>query len=399
VTARILYAWELGGNLGHIGGFIPLARRLLAGGASVECALAHTAGAAALLAPESLSWTQAPMFRGALSADLHDPPLSYADILLLRGYADPGELLGLVGAWRRLIELSRATLVLADHAPTAILAARTLGVPVMLHGTGFHAPPDVSPIPEMRPWAPTAAHILEASQRRALRTINTVLEALAATPLDRLGQLFEVAEPALVTFSELDHYPGRQGARYWGVKPSFAAAPPVWPPGEGPRLFGYLRAGHSATLSALTALEQTGARTLVYCPDAPPEWKTRFAASHLSIVGEPVDLAQAGQEADGAVLYAQHGTTAALLRSGIPLVLAPETVEQGMLAWRVDAMGAGFMVGPRNRHFNVASALSALLSSDDCKSRAMEFARKYATTTPNSVVEAMAGRALRLAAG
>jgi hypothetical protein len=54
------------------------------------------------------------------------PPLNYADILLRFGYADSNDLLGLVVAWRELMRLTGFELVLADHAPTAILAARTL---------------------------------------------------------------------------------------------------------------------------------------------------------------------------------------------------------------------------------------------------------------------------------
>jgi UDP:flavonoid glycosyltransferase YjiC (YdhE family) len=249
----------------------------------------------------------------------------------------------------------------------------------------------------MRPWAPTQAHIVDASQRRVLRTINGVMEALKAAPLARLGQLFDVAEPTLVTFQELDHYPQRRNGRYWGVKPGFAATRFDWPPGEGPRIFGYLRAAFGATPAAMAALKAARARVVIYCPDASAEWRDRFAASHLSILGHPVNLNQAGAEADAAVLYGQHATTATLLRRGVPVVLAPETVEQAMLAHQVDALGAGYMVGPHGKHPDVASALAALASSGDRKAMAMAFATKYAEVTPERVADLMADRALRLA--
>jgi len=397
MTARILYAWELGGNLGHIGQFIPLARRLKAGGAHVECALAYTGGVAALLEPEGLGWTQAPVFRGGKPKGINDPPLSYADILLLMGYADQKDLQGMVGAWRRLIELIGPTLILADHAPTAIIAARTLGKAVMLHGTGFYTPPDIAPTPGMRPWEPTPGPILAASEKRALATINNVLAAFGAAPLARISQLFEIAETALNTLPELDPYAPRRGGRYWGLPPSFAAAAFEWPPGEGPRIFGYLRAGIPAAEPALTALSQTRCRAFICCPDAPPAWRERFTAPHLTISTQPIDLSQAGREADAAILYAPHVTTAALLRQGVPMVLLPQNLEQGLVAHRVQALGAGFMVGPHGRFAQPAPALAALLASPDCRAKAKAFAERYAVVTPERVLENMATRALQLA--
>jgi hypothetical protein len=397
MSARILYAWELGANLGHIGQFMPLARRLKAGGAVVECALTFTAGAARLLTPEGLGWLQAPVFRGKPPAEARDPPLSYAGILLLLGYGTSEDLLGLTGAWRRLIELSGATLVLADHSPTAILAARTLGVPVMLHGTGFYAPPPLSPTPAMRPWESTPGAILAASEQIALTSINTVLAAYGAPPLARVAELFEVAETRLNTFPELDPYGPREGGRYWGIQAAFAAPPLTWPPGQGPRIFGYLRAGFPGSEAALTALCATRCRAYICCPDAPADWSRRFAAPHVTIAKAPVDLEQASREADAAILYAPHSTTAALLRAGVPTVLIPQNLEQGLVAWKVQAMGAGYMVAPQGRFAEPGPALHALLTSADCRTKAMAFARKYAQATPASVVEAMATRALELA--
>jgi UDP:flavonoid glycosyltransferase YjiC (YdhE family) len=98
-----------------------------------------------------------------------------------------------------------------------------------------------------------------------------------------------------------------------------------------------------------------------------------------------------------AILYAPHGTTAALLRSGVPLALMPENLEQGLIAWRVQALGAGFMVGPHGRYAQPAAALRALLVSPACKAAAMAFARRHAEARPDHVAALMAARALDLA--
>jgi hypothetical protein len=399
MNANIFYAWELGGNLGHVGQFVPLARRLKAAGGRIECALAFTGGVGRMLSPEGLSWVQAPVFRGPIPPGVGEQPVSYADILLMLGWADAGELTGLVGAWRRLMELSQASLVIADHSPTALLAARTLGLPAMLHGTGFYAPPDISPLPAMRPWVGETEERLRASEDRAIETANLVVQEYGGPPLARLGQLFDVAEPGLGTLPELDPYPQRPGGRYWGLTPSFAAAPIEWPAGAGPRIFGYLRAAFRGTEEALAALATTRCRAYIICPDAPEAWRERFAGSHVTLARGAVDLDQAGREADAAILYAPHSTTAALLRHGLPMVLIPENLEQGLVAQRVEAMGAGFWVGRQGRFQAPAAALAALLSSGAVKAAAMAFARRYREMDSQAVLEAMTERALGLAAG
>ena len=50
-------------------------------------------------------------------------------------------------AWRQLLTLLNADLILADYAPTPLLAARCLQVPAVVLGTGFSVPPSVSPLP------------------------------------------------------------------------------------------------------------------------------------------------------------------------------------------------------------------------------------------------------------
>jgi len=145
--ARFLYAWELGSNLGHLATFEPVAQQLRQDGHHVTFAVRETHACATFL-DDRFAWLQAPRFDGSTGMAA---PASYADILAGVGYADPAALMGLVVAWRTLLQLARPQLVFADHAPTAILAARTLGIPVMLFGPGFTMPPLRSPVPAMRP--------------------------------------------------------------------------------------------------------------------------------------------------------------------------------------------------------------------------------------------------------
>ena len=171
--SKLLYAWEFGADFGHIGAFLPLARTLRQRGHDVRWAVAQTAPTARLLAQDGFTWLQAPTCQEMPRAG---PPLSYNDILLRFGYANGQDLLGLVVAWRELMRLTGAQAVLVDHAPTAILAARTLGIPVVLFGSGFYVPPRQRPLPNMRPWLALPPGQLDALENQALASINAVLE-------------------------------------------------------------------------------------------------------------------------------------------------------------------------------------------------------------------------------
>jgi len=53
--------------------------------------------------------------------------------------------------------------------------------------------------------------------------------------------LLQADEMILRTLPELDHYTGRGTANYAGIMKSPAGESPVWPEGEGPKVFAYLK--------------------------------------------------------------------------------------------------------------------------------------------------------------
>jgi UDP:flavonoid glycosyltransferase YjiC (YdhE family) len=336
------------------------------------------------LAGQGFTWLAAPTLPEVARPG---PPLTYADILLRFGYADSRALFGLVGGWREAMRLTAARLVLADHAPTALLAARTLDVPVMLFSNGFTAPPRRSPLPIMRPWAPVPAPTLEQLDAAALAAVNTVLTRYGGTPLQHLANLFDVKEEALVTFPELDHYADRGPARYWGSLPSAGAGgATAWPAGGGKRIFAYLRAespNHEAVLNALLALGQA---TVIYFPNLPPALAARFAAPHLRFLDRPADIEQMTREADLAVTYASLATTTAFLLAGKPLLLLPGHLEQFLVARRVEEMGAGRLVNPEQPPGDLTAMLADLLANPSWRANAGAFAAKYAAFDQRAVI-------------
>ncbi len=382
--ANLFYAWEFGAGLGHIGAFLPLGRALRDSGHEVRWAVTQTAPAARLLAKEGFTWMQAPVARESQHAG---SPLTYADILLRFGYRDVDDLSGLVVAWRELMQLAKTQLVLADHAPTAVLAARTLGIPVMLFSSGFTVPPRQRPLPNMRPWAALSQTQLLAIEDAALASVNAVLGRFGQAPLDALWEMFDVAEEALITFPELDHYPNRGPGRYWGSLPNAAIGQaPRWPDGPGKKIFAYLRPETPHLEAIFTALRDIGLPALVYAPGLKEGNRQRWHAPHLAFVQEPVDLTLAAQGADLAISYAGLATATGFLLAGKPLLLSPFHLEQYLLGQRVAGMGAGVCLNPEQAPGDLGPVFAALLDQPSFTANARAFAEKYAAFDQQRVV-------------
>lgn len=386
----VFYAWELGANLGHIGAFLPLARALRERGHAVHWAVARTHEAARLLKHEGFGWMQAP---GAPVQKTGRAPESYGDILLHFGYADADQLHGLVVAWRELMLLSKAQVVLVDHAPTAILAARTLGLPVMLYGNGFTVPPPVHPTPSLRPWrsAPDAA--LQQIDQLALRSINGVMRHFSQPPIERIAELFEVQERGLLSFAELDHYANRGAASYWGALTVSTGVAPSWPAVKGPRVFAYVRpvgAHHEAVLQALCGLH---ASVVVYAPGLSETEQSRFVRPHLHFASGPVDVHLTARAASLGVLWGGGGVTAlAFLRAGTPLLMLPRQLETYLQGLRVQALGAGIVCDLDRFVSELPGLLDRLLTDPSFASRAQAFANKYALFDESDVVNRLVER-------
>jgi hypothetical protein len=250
-------------------------------------------------------------------------PRSFAHVLHNCGFADRDELAGMCQAWRHLYEYVDPDLILLDHSPTALLAARTCRAKRAVIGTGFCCPPDRYPLPDLRPWLPEAADSLRRDEDRVLTIVNGMLESWRAEPLARLSQLYgDVEATLLATFPELDHYPDRGEAEYHGTWTTPGGEAPHWPEADGKRVFVYVRPfrGLRALLEVLRELEKP---TLAYVDGVDADLGGRYESPRLWFTESRLDLDAVTSTCDLAVLNGGHGTTAATLLAGNPLLEIP----------------------------------------------------------------------------
>lgn len=397
--ARILYCWELGGEYGHISSFLPVAQALRQRGHEVVFAVKDLSRIEYVLRGEGFRYLQAPVWLPEVS-NLPEPSVSYAEILHRFGFLHPTELLAMAKAWRALYALVGPDLLVVDHGPTALLAARGLGLRRVMLGVGFFSPPRLHPLPTIRPWLPVPPARLVAAEQSALATANAVLTALDAPALVQLADLFDVDEDFLCTFAELDHYQGRGEARYWG--PRFhveGGDTPAWPDGEGARIFAYLKHECAGFDEMMRLLGRLPYRTLAHVPGLSEARRRGYETPRLWVSPRPVNMCHVGANCELAVCNAGMGTVAALLLAGRPLLLLPMHLEQIITARNVIRLGAGLVIRPVDQAADYQGLLERLLADRTFADQARAFAERHAGFDPQVQVVQIAQRCEEVLSG
>ena len=389
--SRILCVWELGSGYGHLGRFLPVALRLRERGHEVVFALRDLSRAEMFLGRHGFALLQAPVW---LPENVGPPvPANYAEMLSSFGFLDRGGLAGMVKAWRQLYQITEPGLLLIDHGPTALVAARGTRIRRALIGTGFESPPRLSPMPPLRPWQRVPEERLIESEQRVLLTINSVLGDLGLEPLQTLADLFDVEEDFLCTFPELDHFPQRHEARYWG--PIFASdegVTPAWPSGASERVFAYLYPRYQDFDKVVEQLKALPYRTLIHAPGLSAKQIKKYEARHLTFSPEPVRITEASRECDLVICHGGHGTVAASLLAGRPVLVLHVHLEQLLLANNIVSLGLGKTVNPESKSPNYRQLVREALTESECAERARRFATKYADFSLGKQLDAIATR-------
>ena len=394
--ARILIAWELGNGYGHIARVLPLAVELQRRGHEPALVLREVTRAETLVTRHGLRVLQAPVYPDRVKG--LPAGASFAELLMHAGYLDPQGLAGLARAWRELFALLRPQLLVCDMSPSALLASTGLGVPRAVFGDGYTCPPLATPMPPLGWWLPGPARYLPGAEHEVLRNANTALAAFGLPAAASVAAFLRADEEFLATFEELDHYPARAGARYYGSMPAAdEGVDPPWPSGEK-RVFGYVRPDFPALDRLLRGISASAHAAVVHVPGMSPAAIAQYPARNLAICPQPVRISAATAQCDAVICHASHGTTVAGLLAGKPLLLAPTQAEQQMLARRGEMLGAGLVVLPGERPPDFKQLLGRVLGEPGFATRASAFAAKYRGHDPRRAVELIADRCERLIA-
>ncbi len=380
--AHIHLAWELGGGLGHAGRLKMLARVLLARGHRVTMSLRDLGRTERVLADLPVPRFQAPLWLHRTEG-LPPHQASLAEVLLPAGYLEVPGLAGLVGGWRALFGHIAPHLVVADYAPTALLAARSLGIRSCAVGIGFTLPPPDRPLPCLRDWETVTPQRLASAEEQVLNAANTVLELHGAPPLPNAARLLLGDAALLSTWPEFDHYGRTAHAATWygPVYMALGGAAPAWPAGQGPRVFAYLKHGHPAHAAVLRALADEGCRVLCYLPEVAGCRAVPVDSPLIRYAPQPVALDAALAAADLCVSHAGEAMLAQALEAGVPVLMLPMQLEQFLAARRVEAWGGGVSAARMQPDGDWRTVVRTLLDDGRYRAAAAAFAQQRAGQT------------------
>jgi len=387
---RILLAWELGAGYGHIAVLREVARALRALGHDCLFAVRELGPAEEFLSTRAENL--GPVFQAPRAPVNAQRPvklqLSYASLLNNTGFDDPVALAARLRAWRQLLQTLRIDAVLANHAPSALIAAASLNLPRGCFGSSFTIPPVTSPFPSFQPQLSVERQVLVHNEAQVLAKLNQALERLHLPPWPSLQQIFAGSQQRVFGYPELDSYAAARPELFAGLADHSHGEPPAWPQAPGPRLFAYLRPfRHLEPL--LRALHASRVSALLRVADVPPEKLRPFLRPGLAITTQPVHLRLAAEQCDGMIHYAPEGTLCEMLLAGKPGLLLPTDVEKGLLAGRAQQLGAALVSDGRDE-LALGRLLQQLVEEPGLRRSAETFAARYRSQDRTAVVPAYA---------
>lgn len=381
--AVVMLGWELGGGLGHVRSLLAVARGLAAYGHRPVFVLKNVVEPQAVLHDTPFPVLQAPVWPATCGAFR---AASYADILAIRGFADPDGLEALVAAWQALIDLTGAELVVADHSPTLCLAAyRTL--PVVQLGNGFSVPPaDATAFPSLDPQAAPLV-----PPERLLAVVQEVQRRRRRPAPETLPGLFAGGTRFVRSLAELDPY--RAVRKDPAVGPLQPLPEPSAPP-DRPRLFAYLSAEFPGVEHVLTALSAAGWVGSAYLRGASPEFRASARRGGLEIHETLPPLAELLPRVSVVLHHGGAGVAEAALAAGRPQVLLPQHLEHELTARALEGLGVSTALTGAVPAPAVGQALSRLLTGSRFSASALAWGETLAARGRQALLGTIVARCL-----
>lgn len=371
---KILITWELGGGLGHLTPMLALAEHMQNKGHQVALASRDLFTAGSLFQSLPITFYQAP-HRVEPFKSYFDPPVTYGNLLHNIGFGSETGLLALSSAWISIFNGCKPDVVLFEHSPTAVFAARGFSFRKAVIGTGFSVPP--TPLPVIRPWVKLPQLQMSEEHGRTVEIANLVARQIGCPTLKSLDEVYENVEIFLRTYPELDHFGRREGARYIGVHLDTTGRNPQWPYGDGPKIFAYLKP-FQGFREAVAEIYKLKLPSIVFCPGlrSPEVTELEAAFPSIAFTTDRLSIELVVKSCDIAICHGGHGMVARMLIAGIPVIAIPLQLEQTLLSQRLTESGAGIHLAFKDIA-QLTNAVKHLLSNADYYDAAKQIANKY----------------------
>lgn len=398
---NVMIAWELGSGMGHLGRHLDLAQTLALRGHQVTFAVKDLRLARSVLeGVSSCRYVQAP--RVGRSKSLSRLMTSYVDILDHHGMADPDSCTALLHAWEQVFRICGTDIVLLDHAPGALFAAKCLRIKSVGLETGFTCPPSQTPFPAFRTQGKGSKAERLDREVACLAAMNPFAVRHGMAPFQSFAQALQADVPLLTTFPELDHYPQRTGGRYIGPTHGFTDGQPVNWSGLGThKVFVYL--SHAlAAQAVLKGLGEMGAEVevLAYCPELDAEQRKTFQSQTMRLLEQPAQMRGLLKNCDLVISHGGHGLMTACVLNAVNVLIIPVYQEQRLMAVCVKRSGIGVALSLSPRlESQVTNSVRETFGMPEFKLNAVKLQRKYQNFDLEQSIARLVNTIERLAAG
>lgn len=359
---KLIIAWEIGAGLGHLSPIRQICERAIARNTSVSV-VTHAVDSARQLLPVANDKIISAPQKGT-------PPRrftfsrNYAENLLRNGYWHAESLQRTLGWWLEFLQTEQPDYVLCDYSPTALLAAKQLGLRRGVLGYGYFVPPFEDPMPSIQPWLNLPNSYFKESERNCLATINPALRQCGWQSLSAVRDIFSGADRFVTTYPDCDHYPIRDEPEYYGpILNTHTSHYCDRNKRNAPTVFVYLTGDcrhFTAIFECLTSLNCT---VLAFVRDIRAQQFHAVRTANVTILDRLVDLREVAAHCDFAITHGGNGTVTALLAEGLPILIFPVTLEHALFAYRLSQRGLAFQVSLFNSDPNVLMHIERMLSA------------------------------------
>lgn len=312
-------------------------------------------------------------------------PKNYSSVLLMNGYRNARTLVPLLRSWLHFFATLDADLVVGDHSPTALLAAKLLAIPSIMIGSGYTVPPQEHPLPSVAPWRISmegeamVQGDLFFEDEKILHTLNETMKLLNFDRVEftEVHQIYSHAAQWVVSLPEMDHY-GRRELSYvvrWMNRDE--ANVPEWPYGPGDKIFVYMDAAAPHLPILLQQLKEIGDPVLAVVPKATDAFIEQYQATTIKIQREHVNIRRVSEQCKVIINHSGHNLVYELLMMGVPSVFLPNNPENTLLAYRLAKKKVGFAGPAKPRKLNTAKLLETVKKHDQVWHNASRLALRY----------------------
>ncbi|MES2933760.1 MAG: nucleotide disphospho-sugar-binding domain-containing protein [Pseudomonadota bacterium] len=394
--ANVVYAWEMGDDLGHVSAFLPIANVLRVRGWPVTCITKQVDVAVERVRAAGFEWQRAPVAR-TVTADrlFHALIIRYES-----GLSSAPSALYLIRSWMSLLQSCQCELLVADFAPVARLAAYALGIPcVTVDPSAFFSIDFSDGTPG---FAPTVSkEMIDQATALLLADVNTALRTIGVKPIDHINDINRGDRNYHLNHPELAPFDRYANGTYWGpvIAHERTDAAVSWPVvaadagGLAPalaskKIFAYLKGNCPESENILSALRDLGVPALAYLSGFKNATLMTIGGPSLQLHLAPLPMANVLEQADLVICHAGIGMINQALHAKVPLLCMPMYLEQRINAENVTALGAGKSLHTTEQNTTTyRTVMEQMLTDPSYASAAASFAARRAPCNVDRLVD------------